>query len=398
MRTDSRIPRAVRSAVCVSWLAVLFFIPSAPAQTGDAAAAVDFSKVPSVKELANPLIMNNGKTVQSRTDWPARRAEIKELLLHYEYGHPAPAPDNLRATEATVEKVEGIDATERQAVLSMGPEHKLSFKIILTVPEGKGPFPVVLKGDLCWGRVAPSIVASVANRGYILAEFDRTEVASDSADRSKGVYPLYPEYDWAALSAWAWGYQRAVDYLITQSFVDKKRIVATGHSRGGKAVLLAGALDERIAVTAPNGSGCGGAGCYRIQGEKSETIGDITRKFPYWFHPRFPAFVGHVDQIPFDQHFLRALVAPRALLSTEALGDLWANPSGTQASYLAARAVFEFLGAANRQGIHFREGKHQQNVEDWNVLLDFADLQLFGKAAGTKFDRLPFPVPEGSAK
>jgi hypothetical protein len=248
-----------------------------------------------------------------------------------------------------------------------------------------------VKGDLCWGRIAPAIVDAAVRRGYLVAEFDRTEIAPDNADPSKGVRPLYPQSDWSVVAAWAWGFHRTVDFLLTQPFVDKKRIAITGHSRGGKAALLAGALDERIALTAPNGSGCGGAGCFRVLGPKSEDIGAILNRFAYWFHPRFKDFVGHVDQIPFDQHSVRALVAPRALLSTEALGDLWANPSGTQASYLAGREVFKFLGASDRTGIHFREGKHEHNAEDWQALLDFADKQFFKKNVATKFDRLAFP-------
>jgi len=319
-----------------------------------------------------------------------QREVIKEALLHYEYGHLAPAPVKSNAVELSAQKVEDIGAIEKELSVSVEGPQKLQYRLILTVPTGKGPFPAVVKGDLCWGRIPPSILASALRRGYLVAEFDRTQFAPDSEDRTKGVYPLYPENDGAALAGWAWGYHRAVDFLFSQDYVDKKRIAITGHSRGGKAALLAGALDERIALTAPNGSGCGGGGCFRVQGEKSEDIGAITGRFPYWFHPRLALFVGHVEQLPFDQHFLKALVAPRALLGTEALGDLWANPLGSQVSHQAAREVYRFLGAESRIGIHFREGKHEQNMEDWNVLLDFADAQFYGRMGGTRFDQWAF--------
>ena len=223
----------------------------------------------------------------------------------------------------------------------------------------------------------------------ILAEFDRAEIAPDSAERI-GLYSAYPQYTGGRLAAWAWGYHRVVDYLAAQTWVDQKRIVITGHSRGGKAALLAGATDERVAVTAPNNSGCGGAGCYRYQAGKCEDITAILKNFPFWFQPHFSDFIGKVDRLPFDQHTLKALVAPRALLTTEALGDLWANPQGTQHSHIAAKKVFDFLGVGNRLGIHFREGGHEQNLEDWKTLLDFADQQFFGKAVERHFDRLTF--------
>ncbi len=71
----------------------------------------------------------------------------------------------------------------------------------------------------------------------------------------------------ASSARWRGGrgaFERVVDYLHTLSNVDTKHIAATGHSRGGKAVLLAGALDERIALTAPNDAGCMGTGCTRL--------------------------------------------------------------------------------------------------------------------------------------
>ncbi len=394
MRTPDNSLGWGRAVFRASVLQFLLFASVARAQAPASMGGTDLAKLPAVKALPDPFLMSSGRRVANQSDWLKRREEIKELLLYYQYGYPAPAPGSYKSSEVASKRVEGLDAIEKQVMLSMGPDQKLSFRLILTIPQGrKGPLPIVVKGDLCWGRISPSILAAAVERGYIVAEFDRTEIAPDSADRTKGVYPIYPDFDWAALCAWAWGYHRVVDYLTTNGIVDSRRIAVTGHSRGGKAVLLAGALDERISLTAPNDSGCGGGGCYRIQGEKSEDIGAITRRFPFWFQPRLSSFVGHVDQLPFDQHFLKALVAPRALLSTEALGDLWANPLGSEVTYLAAKEVYKFLNVPDRIGIHYREGKHEQNVEDWNVLLDFADFQFFGKMGGTKFDQLPFPEP-----
>src|SRR6185437_1970277 len=127
--------------------------------------------------------------------------------------------------------------------------------------------------------------------------FDRTAVAPDKNDRSTGVYPLYPGYDWGALAAWAWGFSRVMDYVSTRQDVDRAKIIVTGHSRGGKATLLAGALDERVALTVPNGSGAGGGGCFRVQYPLTETLQAIETRFPYWFAPQFAQFIGHVDQL-----------------------------------------------------------------------------------------------------
>jgi dienelactone hydrolase len=308
-------------------------------------------------------------------------------VVHYQYGALPPAPRNVQAEVIRTARLAALDATQTTLRLAMGPGHAVSTTLILALPPGAGPFPVIVRGDLGWHRTKPQIVAAVVSRGYALADFDRTAIAQDSpvADR---VYDAYPDFEGGRIAAWAWGFQRAIDWLLTQETIDAARIAVTGHSRGGKAALLAGAIDERIALTAPNNSGCGGAGCYRLQGEGSEDIAAITKTFPYWFHARFRDFTNKVNRLPFDQHTVKALVAPRALFTTEALGDLWANPQGTQQSHAAAREVFRFLGAEGQIGIRFRAGPHKHRLDDWKALLDFADWRFFGKSP---FDEVAFP-------
>ncbi|MDQ3438866.1 MAG: S9 family peptidase, partial [Planctomycetota bacterium] len=200
-----------------------------------------------------------------------------------------------------------------------------------------------------------------------------------------------PEGDFGALAAWAWGYHRAIHLLVALPQVDKQKIAITGHSRGGKAVLLAGVTDERVALTAPNNSGCGGAGCYRVQGPKSEDLARILTVFPFWFTPRLKEFIGRENELPFDQHSVKALVAPRALLTTEALADYNANPAGTLQSHRAAREVYAFLGQPDRIAIDFREGGHEHGPADFMVLLDFADQVLLNKPLRRDWNANPFP-------
>lgn len=381
-------------SVCCGLLgvAVVFGMASGVARGEPRGEPLAADQLPSIKELPDPFKFNDGSRVKTKGDWDRRRAELKELVQAYEYGHLPPVPNNVKAEEfASAENAEW-NARVQQYMLTMGPGDKVLTHLDLTIPKGKGPFPVIITGDLSWGKIKDPIVKNLVGRGYILAEFARVEVAPDSRARDSGIYPAYPESDSSALAAWAWGYHRVIDYLVTREDVDRNHIAITGHSRGGKATLLAGAMDERIALTAPNNSGCGGAGCYRLQAEKSEDIKAILKNFPFWFQRDFAQFIGKEDRLPIDQHEVKALVAPRAYLSTEALGDLWANPEGTQKSHLAAREVFEWLGAGDRMAIFYREGKHEQNEADWGVLLDFADQVFFGKSVGTKFNNYAFPT------
>jgi hypothetical protein len=346
-----------------------------------------------VKELPDPFLMNNGRRVKTRADWTRRREEIKAMMLYYQYGHMPPKPKIIIAKELSSETVYDDAATKKHILLSMGPKRKININVGVIIPNGTGPFPVILKNDRDIFNVP--IAEEIVKRGYIVADYDRTDLDPDTKDAVGPAQAAYPDYDWATLAVWAWGGMRVIDYLVTLGVVDENKIAFTGHSRGGKTALLAGALDERIALVVPNGSGCGGAGCYRFEGEKSESLERITapERFAYWFHPRFRNFADKETKLPFDQHFLKALVAPRALISIDALGDLWANPYGTQQSHRGAQPVFEFLGAADKLGIYFRTGGHAQNEDDWGTLVDFADKVFFGKtpASGKRFDKLPFP-------
>ena len=203
---------------------------------------------------------------------------------------------------------------------------------------------------------------------------------------------LFPGQSHAALSIWAWAYHRAVDALLQFGFADRDRIAVVGHSRGGKAALLAGATDERISLTSANNSGAGGAGCFRWLGPGAETLTDVTAAFPHWFGPRLPQHAGREHELPFDQHFLKALIAPRALLTTEALGDHWANPEGTWQTHMAAREVYVFLGARSCIAIAYREGGHEHSLADWITLLDFCNAVFHGQARSAVLEIIPFPA------
>jgi (4-O-methyl)-D-glucuronate---lignin esterase len=346
--------------------------------------------LPGVEELPDPFLFQDGSRVGNLEDWQARRAEIRDLVLRYEYGTAPPAPGNVRAGERiTSELVHDGGTLHETLLLTMGPENRLTTTVHVYVPQGRsGPFPAVVRigmGDEC--------VAEMSRRGYIFACFEHRELDPDTEgyDVRGPAQMLYPEHTWGSLGVWAWGASRVLDFLLTRPDVNGEQVVVTGHSRTGKTALLAGALDERFALVVPNGSGCGGAACFRNAPEGVETLELITRpdRFKSWFRSDFGQFGDTESRLPFDQHFMRALVAPRPVLSTDALGDQWANPPGTQRAWMAAQPVFDFLGAGESNLCHFREGGHDQLPEDFEVLLDVADWVFRSKALTRDFSALP---------
>jgi hypothetical protein len=202
--------------------------------------------------------------------------------------------------------------------------------------------------------------------------------------RKKGEEP--GPHDWGTIAAWAWGLQRAVDTLRTDKDIDKDHIAVVGHSRLGKAAIVAGAFDERIALVIPLQAGCGGTSPSR--GKVGESVKAINEHFPHWFDATFTEFNDQPDRLPFDQNCLAALVAPRPLLYCCAVEDAWSNPQGQFAMLQSADAVYRLLKAGGLEakempevghlsdgvlGYYIRPGKHSMTKGDWKVFLDYAD-------------------------
>jgi hypothetical protein len=139
-----------------------------------------------------------------------------------------------------------------------------------------------------------------------------------------------------------------------------------------------------------------------------ESVRQINAGFPHWFNAEFKQFGAEPARLPFDQHCLAALVAPRPLLFANAMEDSWANPPGQLAVLHAAEPVYRLLGAgglasepppaaaasppsaaaasppgsavgqrsAGKLGYFLRAGTHSMTAEDWAAFLRFADQQL----------------------
>jgi hypothetical protein len=329
-------------------------------------------------------------------DWSARRAEILRLLLDKEYGHPPTLPVRMTSREMRVQDRPGEGKVSRVVVtISPGqdsPGRPLDLGITLHLPEVAGRRPVVV-------GIGTPFFPQVNARGFILARFDPFELEPDTEGfvAEGPARSAYPGGDWGSLAIWAWGASRVADYLVTRTDVDSRRLVVTGHSRLGKAALLAGALDERFAVVNPNRSGAGGMGNWRQRGAGSETLADVAapHRFGHWFVPGFVTWAGRERELPFDQHFLAALVAPRGLLATESLADPWSNPAGAWATSRGVQPVFNLLAAPRRNAIHFRWDNHGQNQRDVEALLQFAEFVFQGKEPSLDLFPPRFPGQTG---
>ncbi|MCA9078828.1 MAG: acetylxylan esterase [Planctomycetaceae bacterium] len=336
-------------------------------------------ELPAVSGLPDLMTFADGTPVRSPDDWEHRRDELKAMIQYYEYGHLPPRPDRVTVEDRILGPIANCEGTEERLTLVIGTQEQLRMRIAVYKPQTDGKLPVLIREEHALGHIEE--VPSILERGYLFVEFTREDLDPDAADVVGPAQAAYPDHDWGTLAVWAWGAMRVADYLERLDDVDLEQIGIVGHSRGGKMALLAGALDERFALVAPNGSGCGGAGCFRIEQKKVETLELITQpeRFAYWFHPRLRWFADQEERLPIDQHFLKALVAPRALICTESTGDVWANPTGNRATSRAAQSVFDLLDVSDHNAVHFRDGQHDLTPSDWTAILDFADWHFRGQ-------------------
>lgn len=130
-----------------------------------------------------------------------------------------------------------------------------------------------------------------------------------------------------ALAIWAWGLRQTLDYLQNPRFnpgLQSERIGLFGHSRRGKAALLAAALDRRFAFVVPHQTGTLGA--VDVQDGPVESLESILTYFPHWFTPGLQAYRGRRESLTVRQFQLLERIAPRPLLLSEGFWDVWASP------------------------------------------------------------------------
>lgn len=389
--------------------------------------------LPSRSELPDPLVMFDGTKVTTASQWhEQRKPQLKELFQHYMYGH-LPSPPQIKSTvRMTNEKFLEGKATMKVIDIDLGPKDCPKIELLLVVPNKRqGPVPVIVglnfQGNHSvhsdptiplstrWMRNGPGVVNNRAtdaaraaqaarweientiDQGFAVATFFYGDLLPDKNDLNDGVLPYFRKTkdasptDMRAIAAWAWGLHRVVDHLLTEKEIDAKAIISFGHSRNGKASLLAGAFDERIAITIAHQAGCGGSAPSRTLNPKAETVKRINTVFPHWFNDNFKLFNDATDKLPFDQHGLVALCAPRPVLFTNGEKDQWADPDGQLRILKAASPVYELLGTkgiaadavathneliGGKLGYFVDPGEHTVTKEHWNVFIRFAKQQL----------------------
>lgn len=387
-------------------------------------------------ELPSVLAGPNGKSIESKDQWPAHRKYLVELFAREEYGFAPTDPVTIR-TEVFDDGIANLGGQlnpkirRRQIAVFLERKGKqVRVDMALWSPKDRAKAPcfiglnfrgnqstcddpsIRLTTSWCDNR-NPGVVdnkatqesrsnqsmrwpiSQIVESGYAVATAHYSDIDPDFDDNfENGVHALFPEHRidqehpdrWGSIAAWAWGMSRLADVLEKLEGVDPQGLMCVGHSRLGKTALWAGVTDERFQVVISNNSGCGGAALSkRVYGE---SVARINTSFPHWFNRNFRKYNDKEELLQFDQHQLIAAIAPRPVYIASASEDKWADPLGELLAGYHASAAYSLLGkkglgikelpvvntpvADGAIGYHLRKGEHDMLLYDWQEFMAFA--------------------------
>ncbi len=437
--------------------------------------------------LPDPLLMNGGTKVTTPAQWAKRRAEIVELFDREVYGRrPKVLPKVKWEVLSTTTGTTGNTPVVTKQLVghvdnSAYPAITVNILASLSTPaDAKGPVPVVLMfgggpppdgvtaqpnpcappgGAPARGAVAggaargaggagggppapppgPTAQEQIVGRGWGYASVNTASVQADcGAGLTVGIIGLVNKGqprkldDWGVLSAWGWGMSKVLDYFETDKTVDARKVAVQGHSRTGKAALVAMAYDERFLTGFISSSGQAGAKLHRRKyGELVENIAALNEY--HWMAGNYLKYAGRWDQLPVDSHELVAMCAPRPVFLSAGKGpdsnpdgtikmlspgdpnvilsrgpveqqaaninDAWVDAKGTFLAGVGASPVYRLLGKKDLGTTEFPAietalvsgdiGFRQHSAghtpgPNWPVFLDFAAKYFSAPAAGSK--------------
>ena len=377
--------------------------------------------------LPDPLLLLSGEKVKDAATWSKkRRPELVQLFEENQFGKMPPPPGmSFNVFDKGTPVFDG-KAIRKQVTIYFTKDtstHKMDLLIYIPAKATK-PSPILLnvsfsanslavndagikQGEI-WNREGKKVPASQG------ASFGKLNVENLIA-QNIGVATVYygdiePDFkagiqygirsvylkpgqtypaanEWGAISAWAWGLSRAMDYFEKDAQVDAKRVALFGVSRLGKTVLWAGVHDTRFAMVIASCSGEGGAAISRRNyGETVKHITDTSRYF-YQFAPNYHNYGDRVNSLPVDGHLLVALMAPRPLLLQTGDEDFWSDPRGEFLAAVAAEPVYNLFNEKgpgtknlpqagdstllNPLGYFMHKGGHGTVPGDWNVFIEY---------------------------
>ncbi|MFB7737128.1 cellulose binding domain-containing protein [Streptomyces sp. NPDC056112] len=326
--------------------------------------------------LPDPFKRLNGTRISATSDWRCRRAEIRDLAQRSVYGQKPVRPASVTGTVSASSITVNVSDQGRSA----------SFSASVSLPSGSGPFPaVVVLGGL--GADTATIKAS----GVAVINYDPYSVGKEGTARNNKQGAFYSVYGSSSstglLMAWSWGVSRIID-VIEQSggnILKASATGVTGCSRFGKGAIVAGAFDQRVALTMPIESGSGGVPILRgIPGENgAQPLSSAYSEQP-WLGDAFSSYTGNPNSLPVDTHEILGMVAPRGLFVMENPYVDWLAARSGSVAALGAAEVYKALGAGSNISYwsDVQDGTHCAVRSEWKTPLQ-QNIQKFLLGTGS---------------
>ena len=349
-------------------------------QIGDIPKSVNNAKLP------NPFMGLNGKAISSKDEWKCRREEIGAMYEKLMFGEKPRNP----------EKVEGTYSGGKLTIKVTDKGKSGSFSVTISDAGTKDkPKPALIGfGGGMMGGGCGSLGKATDGLDIAKIVFNPDDVAPE-----KGGGMFFDIYGggtdkYGTIIAWAWGVSRIIDALekTPEAGIDVKHLAMTGCSRWGKGTLAVGAFDERIALTIPQESGSGGASLWRVGAQVNKQKGkqfvqglSSAGSEGKWMISSFKGYDGKENTLPFDQHMLVSMVAPRALLIIDNAGQEWLGEVPSNYCGQAGKEVFDALGVSENY-TYSQEGGHSHCAlpnGQFDEVKDFMNKFLLGKDANT---------------
>jgi len=344
-------------------------------QIGNIPSSVNNAKLP------DPFMGLDGKRISSKADWKCRREEIGAMYEKLMFGEKPRNP----------EKVEGKKSGNKYTVTVTDKGKSVSFDVTINSAGTKDkPKPALIGLDQGFGSCG-SLGSSTNGLDIAMITFNTNNVAPESGGGK--FFQLYNGGQ-GTIIAWAWGVSRLIDALEKDpdAGIDVKHLAVSGCSRLGKAALAIGAFDERIALTIPQESGSGGASLWRVGAQVNKQKG---KQFVQglasagsegkWMISSFKSYDGRENTLPFDQHMLVSMVAPRPLLIIDNAGQEWLGEVPSNYCGQASLETYKALGVTENY-TYSQEGGHAHCSlpnGQFDEVKDFMNKFLLNKDAKT---------------
>ncbi|GGF19446.1 hypothetical protein GCM10011383_33780 [Hymenobacter cavernae] len=358
------------------------------------------------------LVMKNGRRITTSDQWwTQRRPEIMKDVKEQMWG-VIPADSVLPGVTfaaVTTTGGTGSGAYVQKAItgtidISRYPQvrNRPVLSATLRLPfNATGPVPVIIVfgGNIntYWNYVAPyGWGICIYNNTQLQPDFNGgaglTSYLIGLVNKGKWRKPS----DWGALAAWSWGVSRLIDYFERDPAINASKIGLTGHSRYGKATLVAMAYEPRLALAFPSCGGSLGTKMNRRHwGQDVENSGWdqeyhwMAGAFFKWHGPKTPGtyLPRKIEDCPVDAHSLLSLCAPRPVFMNGGTQDSWPDPYGIYLTGVGASPVYTLLGGAGLVmqdpkpiidkgyitgdiGYRYHTGGHT-DAPDWPAFLEF---------------------------